>query len=106
MLRAREISARELLEAHLERIERLNPAINAVVTLDADGARSAADAAGAELTAGEAVGPLHGLPVAHKATHATGGMRTTWGSPLHADTVSLRDARLVARYKGAGAVRV
>src|SRR4051794_7293852 len=106
MLRAREISARELLEAHLERIERLNPAINAVVTLDADGARSAADAADAALTAGEAVGPLHGLPVAHKDTHATGGMRTTWGSPLHADTVPLRDELIVARYKGAGAVRV
>src|SRR3954447_5953207 len=106
MLRAREISARELLEAHLERIERLNPAINAVVTLDADGARSAADAADAALTAGEVVGPLHGLPVAHKDTHATGGMRTTWGSPLHADTVPLRDELIVARYKGAGAVRV
>src|SRR3954447_20649620 len=106
MLRAREISARELLEAHLERIERLNPAINAVVTLDADGARSAADAADAALTAGEVVGPLHGLPVAHKDTHATGGMRTTWGSPLHADTVPARDELVVARLKAAGAIRV
>jgi amidase len=106
MLRAREVSARELLDAHLERIERLNPALNAVVTLDAEGARAAADAADAALAAGEDVGPLHGLPVAHKDTHATGGMRTTWGSPLHADTVPLRDELIVARYKAAGAVRV
>jgi amidase len=106
MLRAREISARELLDAHLDRIERLDPSVNAVVTLDADGARAAADAADAALAAGEDVGPLHGLPVAHKDTHATGGMRTTWGSPLHTDTVPLRDELIVARYKAAGAVRV
>ena len=100
MLRAREISARELLDAHLERIDRLNPDVNAVVTLDAEGARAAADAADAALAAGDPVGPLHGLPVAHKDTHATGGMRTTWGSPLHADTVPLRDELIVARLQG------
>jgi amidase len=106
LLRSREISARELLEAHLDRIDRLNPAVNAVVTLDADGARAAADAADAALAAGDPVGPLHGLPVAHKDTHATGGMRTTWGSPLHADTVPLRDELVVARLAAAGAIRV
>ena len=106
MLRAREISARELLDAHLDRIDRLNPDLNAVVTLDAEGARTAADAADAALGAGDEVGPLHGLPVAHKDTHATGGMRTTWGSPLHVDSVPLRDELIVARYKAAGAVRV
>jgi amidase len=106
MLRAREISARELLDAHLDRIDRLNPDVNAVVTLDADGARAAADAADAALAAGEEIGPLHGLPVAHKDTHATGGMRTTWGSPLHTDTVPLRDELVVARLKDAGAIRV
>jgi amidase len=106
MVRGREISARELLEAHLDRIGRLNPGVNAVVTLDAEGARSAADAADAVLAAGEPVGPLHGLPVAHKDTHATGGMRTTWGSPLHADTVPLRDELVVARIKAAGAIRI
>jgi amidase len=78
LVRRREVSARELLEAHLTRIEQLNPALNAIVKLDADGARAAADAADAALAAGEDVGPLHGLPVAHKDTHATGGMRTTW----------------------------
>jgi amidase len=106
MLRAREISARELLDAHLDRIEQHNPSVNAIVTLDVDGARAAADAADAALAAGAEVGPLHGLPVAHKDTHATGGMRTTWGSPLHADTVPLRDELIVARYKAAGAIRV
>ncbi|WP_116451996.1 amidase [Blastococcus litoris] len=106
LLRDREISARELLDAHLDRIERLNPSVNAVVTLDAEGARAAADAADAALAAGDPVGPLHGLPVAHKDTHATGGMRTTWGSPLHADTVPLRDELVVSRLAAAGAIRV
>jgi amidase len=106
MLRTRQISARELLDAHLDRIAAVDPSVNAIVTLDASGARAAADAADAALAAGEDVGPLHGLPVAHKDTHATGGMRTTWGSPLHADTVPLRDELVVARYREAGAVRL
>ncbi|PWW22279.1 amidase [Geodermatophilus normandii] len=106
MVRAREVSARELLEAHLARIERIDPQLNAIVTLDAEGARAAADAADAALAAGERLGPLHGLPVAHKDTHATGGMRTTWGSPLHADTVPARDELVVERLRLAGAVRV
>ncbi|MCZ2837903.1 amidase [Modestobacter sp. VKM Ac-2985] len=106
LVRDREVSARELMDAHLDRIERLNPELNAIVTLDAEGARAAADAADARLAAGEPVGPLHGLPVAHKDTHATGGMRTTWGSPLHAETVPDRDELVVARLKAAGAIRV
>jgi len=105
LLRSREVSARELLEAHLDRIDRLNPAINAVVTLDAEGARAAADAADEALAAGR-LGPLHGLPVAHKDNHATAGLRTTWGSPLRADTVPTTDDLIVARYKAAGAIRV
>jgi amidase len=106
LVRRREVSARELLDAHLDRIERIDPALNAIVTLDAEGARAAADAADAALAAGEDVGPLHGLPVAHKDTHATGGMRTTWGSPLHARTVPARDELVVARLRAAGAIRV
>jgi amidase len=106
LLRDRQVSARELLDAHLERIEQLNPELNAIVTLDAAGARAAADAADAALAAGEHVGPLHGLPVAHKDTHLTGGMRTTFGSPLHADTVPAHDELVVARLKAAGAIRV
>src|SRR5688500_12803494 len=105
MLRAREISARALRDPHLNRIERLNAPVTALVTLDAEGARAAADAADAALTAGADGGPLHGLPVAHKDTHATGGMRTTWGSPLHPETVPLRDELVVARLGAAGATR-
>jgi amidase len=106
LVRTRQVSARELLDAHLDRIDRLNPSLNAVVTLDPEGARAAADAADAAVAAGDAVGPLHGLPVAHKDTHATGGMRTTWGSPLHASTVPARDELVVARLRAAGAIRV
>src|ERR671921_2773877 len=106
LVRSRQVSARELLDAHLDRIERVNPGLNAIVTLDVEGARAAADAADATLAAGEPVGPLHGLPVAHKDTHATGGMRTTWGSPLHATTVPARDELVVARLRAAGAVRI
>ena len=106
LLRDGELSAVELLEAYLDRIDRFNPALNAIVTLDAEGARRAAAAADAAFAAGEDVGPLHGLPVAHKDTHLTAGMRTTWGSPLHASDVPACDELLVARLVGAGAVRV
>ncbi|WP_409330312.1 amidase [Trujillonella humicola] len=106
LLRSREVSARELLEAHLARIERVDPRVNALVTLDAEGARAAAEVADAELAAGDPVGPLHGLPVAHKDTHATGGMRTTWGSPLHRDHVPAADELVVERLRRAGAIRV
>lgn len=106
LLRRRQISARELMDAHLDRIERLNPAINALVTLDHEGARAAASAADAALAAGEDVGPLHGLPVAHKDTHVTGGMLTTWGSPLHSRTVPEHDELVVARLRAAGAIRL
>jgi amidase len=106
MLRRREVSARELLEAHLSRIERVNPELNAIVTLDVEGARAQAAAADARLARGEPVGPMHGLPAAHKDTHATGGMRTTWGSPLRADFVPGEDELVVARLREAGVVRV
>ncbi|SSC23533.1 Amidase, partial [Klenkia terrae] len=106
LIRTREVSAREVLEAHLARIDRYDGQVNAIVTRDDDAARAAADDADARLAAGEAVGPLHGIPVAHKDTHQTGGMRTTWGSPLHRDTVPARDELVVARLKAAGAIRV
>ncbi|WP_448641626.1 amidase [Geodermatophilus sp. URMC 63] len=106
LVRAREVSARELLEAHLARIGRVDPQVNAIVTLDAEGACAAADAADAALAAGEDVGPLHGLPAAHKDNHLTGGMRTTWGSPLHAENVPPHDELVVERLRRAGAVRV
>jgi amidase len=106
LIRTRQLSARELTDACLDRIDRVGAQLNAIVTLDPDGARAAADAADAALAAGADVGPLHGLPVAHKDTHATAGMRTTWGSPLHADTVPAEDELVVARLRAAGAIRV
>ena len=86
-LRARRISARELLELHLDRIAERNPEINAIVSLDPDRARAAAAEADQALASGADVGPLHGLPFAVKDTHAVGGWRTTYGSPLFADHV-------------------
>jgi amidase len=106
LVRTREVSARELLEASLARIDRLNPGLTALVTLDPEGARAAADVADAALAAGDPVGPLHGLPVAHKDTHVTGGMRTTWGSPVYADHVPARDELVVERLRRAGAIRI
>jgi amidase len=103
-VRRREVSAREVTEAHLRQIERHNPAVNAVVTLVAEHAVDLADAADKRLAAGEPTGPLHGLPVLHKDTHETAGIRTTHGSPLLADNVPKRDELLIERLKAAGTV--
>ncbi len=103
-LRRKEVSARELLDAFLGRIERLNPALNAIVTLDAEGARAAASAADQAAAEGRWTGPLHGMPIAIKDTHETQGMRTTYGSALFIDNVPGRDAPHVRRLKDAGAI--
>ncbi|MGW3290682.1 amidase [Streptomyces sp. NPDC001002] len=100
----RAISSRELLDLYLARIERLNPDLNAVVTLDTDRARTGADAADEVLARGEDVGPLHGLPMTVKDTLETAGMRTTAGAAELAGHVPDRDADAVARLRSAGAV--
>jgi amidase len=105
-VRAKEISARELLELHLDRIERVNPVVNAVVSLDADRAREGAAAADEALARGDEVGPLHGLPHAFKDTHEVAGWRTTYGSPLRKDHVPKRDELVVDRIRRAGVVVV
>jgi amidase len=105
-VRARAISARELLELHLARIEEVNPSVNALVSLDPGRARSAAAAADEALASGAPVGPLHGLPFAVKDTHDVAGWRTTYGSPLFADHVPDRDTLLVERVRAAGAVLI
>jgi amidase len=104
MIRSRRVSARELMGAHLARIERVNPHVNAIVTLVAE--RALADAARAdEVTArGGELGALHGLPVAHKDLVDTAGIRTTRGSPFYRDFVPARDAEIVTRMRAAGAV--
>lgn len=103
-IRNREISSRELLDHYLERSERHNPAINAIVTLDVEGARTRADEADAALARGEPWGPLHGLPMTVKDTLETAGVRTTAGAPIHREHVPTRDALAVARLKAAGAI--
>lgn len=96
-IRAREFTAREVMQSHLERIEEMNPLVNAIVTqLDPELALQAADDA--------PPGPLQGLPIAVKDLEDTAGMRTTYGSPLFADHVPTSDSLLVERLRRAGAV--
>lgn len=98
------VSPVDVLDAHLDAIERHNPALNAIVTLGVDAARGAAKAAEAKIQAGEPVGPLHGLPVAIKDVTPTAGMRTTYGCPVYADHVPTEDATVVAQLRAAGAI--
>lgn len=105
-IRNREISAREVMQAHLAQIDRVNPHVNAIVTLDAEGALAAADQADRTLARGETLGVLHGLPIAHKDLFETRGMRTTYGSPIYRDFVPAYDALVVERSKQAGALTV
>jgi amidase len=105
-IRRREVSCVEVMQAHLSRIEAVNPLLNAIVTLDAElGLRAAAAADGA-LARDEAPGPLHGLPMAIKDLEDTAGMRTTYGSPIHRDHVPAADTLMVARLRRAGAIVV
>ncbi|WP_344897636.1 amidase [Actinomadura meridiana] len=105
-IRARELSAREVVRAHLDQIERTNPHVNAIVTLVAEKALAQAREADERLASGAATGPLHGLPVAHKDTHATAGIRTTSGSPIFADHVPAADDLIVERLRAAGAITI
>ena len=106
LIRAKELSAREVMRAHLEQIERVNPTVNAIVTLAAELAVERAAAADEQLARGETVGPLHGLPIAHKDLQPTKGMRTTFGSPIFRDFVPAEDSLLVERVRTAGAIAV
>src|SRR6188472_2984600 len=103
-IRSRLISSRELLELYLGRIERFNPALNAIVTLDADRARAEADAADAAIARGDDLGPLHGVPITIKDSIETAGMRTTSGAKMLTDYVPQHDAVTVARLRAAGAI--
>jgi amidase len=105
-IRAREVSAVEVVSAHLAAIDRVDPAVNAMVTRIDEAALEAAREADAALARGDEIGPLHGLPVAHKDFTQTAGVRTTLGSPLFADWVPEADALPVERLKRAGAISV
>ncbi len=104
LVRARELSPREIVETVLRRIERINPLINAYCTVVPDLALVAAKRAEEAVTRGEPLGPLHGVPVSIKDITATAGIRTTFGSRLFADNVPAEDALIVARLKQAGAI--
>ena len=104
-LHRREISSRELMELYRARIDKLNPAINAVVTWD-DRAIETAAAADDAAVRGERWGPLHGLPITIKDSLETAGLRTTGGAPEWAHHVPSRDADAVARLRSAGAIIV
>ena len=104
LIRTKEISARDVMAAHLAQIERVNPRVNAIVTLLAERAMDRASAADEALARGEEVGPLHGLPIAHKDLQPTKGIRTTFGSPIYKDFVPADDSLLVERIRNAGAI--
>jgi amidase len=106
LIRGGQLSARETVAACLTRIEAINPAVNAIVTLDPDRALQRAQEADDRLARGGEPGPLHGLPTAHKDLQATAGVRTTYGSPIFRDYVPDQDSPLVARFKAAGAIAV
>jgi amidase len=103
-IRGREVSASEALEHQVERVERLDGPINAVVHWDLDRARAAARAADDAVAAGARLGPLHGVPITIKDSFQTEGCITTSGSPDLADFVPTQDAAPVARLRAAGAI--
>ncbi len=103
-LAARDVSALEVVDAVLARLERLEGRLNAFITVTAEAARAAARQADAEIVRGEGRGPLHGVPVSVKDLFFTAGVRTTGGSKLMADWVPDHDAALVERLHAAGAV--
>jgi amidase len=105
-IRRKQVSAREVMAAHLARIERVNPKVNAIVTLVADRARADAARADEALAHGRVLGPLHGLPVAHKDLVDTAGIRTTRGSLAYKDFVPTRDALIVRRILAAGGLTI
>ncbi|MCH8114212.1 MAG: amidase [Chloroflexi bacterium] len=101
-----EISSVELVGAHLEQIGKVNPVVNAMVTMVAESAMEQAGLADKARSTGEELGPLHGLPIAIKDLQDTAGILTTHGSPIYKDNVPARDALIVERVKNAGAIIV
>jgi amidase len=105
-IRRKELSAREVLSAHLRQIERVNPKVNAIVTLVAEQAVEQAKRLDEAASRNKFMGPLHGLPVAHKDLVETKGIRTTFGSPIFKDNVPDMNALMVDRIQMAGAITI
>ena len=103
-IRQKKISPVELVEAHLAKIDRLNPRLNAFVQIDAEGARQAARDAEIAISKAKPLVPLHGVPISIKSSINVAGMRCEAGSRLRAGFVATQDAPLVARLRAAGAI--
>ena len=106
LIRAKDITAKELMEAHLLQIGRVNPKVNAIVTLLPDLAIEKAEEVDSAIAKGEDVGILQGLPVAHKDLVPTKGIRTTFGSPIYEHHVPDHNALIVDRIQQAGAITI
>ena len=103
-VRQKKTSPVELVEAHLQQIERLNPSLNAFVHIDTDRPRRDARAAEAAVMSGKTLGPLHGVPVSIKSSINVAGLRCEAGTRLRAGFVASEDAPLVERLRNAGAI--
>jgi amidase len=106
LIRGKKISATEVMEAHLSHIEKINPKVNAIVTLLPEIAMQHAKSADEMLARNKEVGPLHGLPIAHKDLVLTKGVRTTFGSPIFKDFIPDEDGLIVERLRNAGALTI
>ncbi|MGO9628946.1 MAG: amidase [Xanthobacteraceae bacterium] len=104
LIRTRAVSPLDVLDAHLDAIEALNPKLNAIITLAAEQAREGARRAEDAVMKGEPLGALHGLPIGVKDITQTAGIRTTFASPLLKDHVPSEDEEVVRRLKAAGAI--
>jgi amidase len=105
LIHEKKVSSREVMQAHLKQIARVNPKVNAIVTLVPEEQLLAqASAADEAIAKGHWLGPLHGLPVGVKDLHETKGIRTTHGSPLYKDHIPNLDCLVVEREKKAGAI--
>ena len=102
-VRSKEVSARELTELYIQRIERFDGDLNAVVVRDFERALEAADAADEALAGGQVLGPLHGVPMTIKEAYDIAGLPTTWGMPEFKDNLAKEDSETVKRFKAAGA---
>ena len=104
MVSGKEISSVELPDQFIQRIQKLDDEINAVVVRDFETALEAAANADDMMARGSVVGPLHGIPITVKEALDVGGLATTWGFPFMGENIATSDAEVVRRFKGAGAI--
>ena len=103
-IKRREISAVELLDHYLDRVEKFNPRLNAIIWMDVDGARARARSADDALAKGDDWGPLHGVPMTVKEAFNLAGSPTTWGNPEMQDNIPKSNSVVVDRFLSAGAI--